>query len=50
MKKFLLSIIIIYTAAIAGIAQPLSTLPYDMMIEAAEEQFELGEYFNAIEW
>ena len=32
-----------------SIAQPLTVLPYDLQLEVAEEQFELGEYYNAVE-
>ena len=32
------------------LAQPLTTLPYELNLEIAEEEFEKGEYLNAIEY
>lgn len=31
-------------------AQPLRSVPRDMMIEAAEESYKKGDYYNAVEW
>ncbi len=50
MKKHLLLITSFLVTINVIISQPLTSIPYDMMIELAEEQFELGEYFNALEW
>ena len=48
MKHILLPILL-FGMTDAIVAQPLTTLPYEMTIELAEEQFELGEYFNAVQ-
>lgn len=49
MKKILH--IIIYIGLFHTLmAQPLNTLPYELNLEIAEEEFEKGEYLNAIEY
>lgn len=50
MKNFLLVAIYTLLLATGAFTQPLTEVPYDMMLETAEEQYERGEYFNAIEW
>ena len=33
-----------------AISQPLTTVPYNQMLETADEMMELRDYYNAIEW
>lgn len=51
MKKKLFAVIIfagIWSAAV--FAQPITSYKFDDMLAAADEQMELGDYFNALEW
>lgn len=47
-KIFLITNIVLFSVAIQ--AQPLTSTPYDLMLETAHEQFEKGDFFNAVEW
>ncbi|MEE9372706.1 MAG: DUF1573 domain-containing protein [Saprospiraceae bacterium] len=49
MKK-LLPFILYLSAQSILTAQPLKTLPYELNLEVAEEEFEKGEYLNSIEY
>ncbi len=49
MKSFLLSFCFLLIGAIA-FAQPIKSYKLDDMYATADEQMELGDYFNALEW
>lgn len=50
MKNTILSIALLFCGAVAATAQPLNRPTYAMMIQTAEEQMELKDYYRALEW
>lgn len=48
--RILTILIITFTISNITYAQPLSSVPLDMMLETGDEQVEKKEYLNAIEW
>ena len=49
MKKYINTVVFAMVLT-SAFSQPLTTLPYEMNLEIAEEEFEKGEYLNAIEY
>lgn len=49
MRLLILSICL-FVFAQAGLAQPLTSVPIDMMLQTADEQVEKRDYYNALEW
>ena len=46
MKKYINTVVFAMVLT-SAFSQPLTTLPYEMNLEIAEEEFEKGEYLNA---
>ncbi|MEL6988479.1 MAG: hypothetical protein AAGK97_11705, partial [Bacteroidota bacterium] len=48
--RFSLLLLFAFAISYTSLAQPLKSLPREMMLEVAEEQLELQDYYHALEW
>ncbi len=49
-KRLSTCVICIMASLTLAISQPLTTVPYNQMLDTADEMMELRDYYNAIEW
>ncbi|MDH3648517.1 MAG: hypothetical protein OEQ53_02485, partial [Saprospiraceae bacterium] len=50
MMKSIIIVLVLSCVAIGAYAQPLTEIPYEYKLEAAEESFAKKDYYNAVDW